>query len=142
MDEGLYAVYEHPMAPYSIHIEEEEGRVCYAYLVSLQPGKEPEIVSHVWLYNCAPTPETNEWDPCRLTPLNSREYAKDCPEFQYPKDISGFSVRWQESEIREVAANIFVREKLFAVLSTGENPGSCIMAKRDGPLAKALTRGS
>lgn len=119
---------------YSV-IFDDDGRVAYAYLLSPEEG----TVADVWLYNRVSTPLNPEWStPEKMPFANPADYAKDHTGFVMVDDIKDVEVIWDRYDPSNVRANIFIRDKLFAVLVERVKPGWCSMAKKNGPLAKKL----
>jgi hypothetical protein len=111
-------------------IIEDDGDVGYAYLLNA----ERKIVSDVWLYNRAPTPEGHDWetDPDNAPFLNSERFLR-VGDFLLPHDADDFSVQWNGVE-----ALVFVRNQLIAMLADGAKPGWSSRVSHDGPLARVL----
>jgi len=113
---------------------EDDGRVAYAYLFS-----EGEIVGDVWLYNSGETPDNPDWEDFSEMPfLNGREFSKG---ERYPRihEVSEVRVQWADDHDGTAGrAELYLREKLFAILEPGAKPGWSRWALKDGPLAKAF----
>ena len=106
-------------------ILEDDGRVAYAYLKD-----EGGIVSDVWLYNVAPTPEKVDWrDETQMPFLNPKKFCKAEP----------FSRMTEHSEIvcteRAGQVDVTVDGQLIARLQPNARPGWSRLAARSGPLA-------
>ena len=114
---------------------EDDGEVAYGYMVI-----DKEIVSDVWLYNTADTPVTPPW--------------RDGPEglpFRNPIDLAGsgrFEPVRDEEEVFflwvygtdqvPVAVEFWIRGQRHARVTTDSKPGWCVLATKDGPLARKL----
>jgi hypothetical protein len=113
---------------------EDDDEVAYAYLTN-EAGK---IVSYVWLYNVAPTPEQAEWAdkgqmPRGLMPfLNPREFCRgeSIARITYESAVS--------CAAREDYVDIEVDGVLIARLKVGAKPGWSKLACKKGPLALPL----
>lgn len=115
---------------------EDDGKVAYAYLL-----KDNKIVGDVWLYNRCKTPEKPEWKNPKLMPFaNPVDFVKEiegitCP----PESDMSFDIKWKFNMNQEVeCACIYLDKQIFGKISIGDRPGYCILAKKDGPLAKTL----
>lgn len=120
---------------YSIIIE-EDGKVCYAYLLF-----EKNIIGDVWLYNQEPTPTDVPWRSKENMPfLNPMGFAKETNEIPTIEDESEVRIEWKflNGECSFGQADILVRGKLVAVLKENSKPGWSLNAKNDGPLARVL----
>ena len=114
---------------------EDNGRVAYAYLI-----RDRRVISDLWLYNQADTPEEPEWrDRTKMPFLNSRAYVNDANmarPLEIPQDVV---VEWDidtDGFLRQM--RVFLRGKLYGILAPTAKPGWCIAAQKDGPLAKCL----
>ena len=120
----------HPhSARLSLHIVPEE-RVCYAYL-----REDRRVVADVWLYNMFPSEAPAEWTlpdaRSRLPFTNPSSYGRqDVNPISDPNEVR---VSWSEN-----VATLYVRGALWAILATGDRPGRCAHAIKDGPLARVL----
>lgn len=130
MDDGtIFIVRESPDGRYSVVVE-DDGRVAYAYL---REGKR--IVADVWLYNRCETPQTPEWtDKSKLPFANPAGFARenDCGPITSDDQVR---VEWGEE-----SADIHLHGRLWATFRSGEKPGCCILATRNGPLARPLEK--
>ena len=116
-------------------IIDDDGRVAYAYF--LDP--DGVITGDVWLYNRCETPETPEWTtPDNMPFANPAGYVKRHENFEPVDHIAGFSVEWDVGEHGRPIAFVFIRDELWAALEDRAKPGWCIMAAKDGPLAKTI----
>ena len=114
---------------------EDDGRVAYGYLLNA----DRDIIADVWLYNRCAAPPAPEWgDPSRAPFANPIEFVRDDPTFTPVTDISEVDVAWRRDDPSNVTATILIRGQQFAVLRPGDKPGACILAAKDGPLAKTL----
>jgi len=112
-------------------VVEDDGRVAFAYLLE---GRE--IVGDIWLYNRAEAPETPEWGSRGAAPyLNPKAFVSS-DEFQLPHGEADFDFEWFEAE-GEPHVHILVRDGAHAAMKPGSKPGWCILAARDGPLARS-----
>lgn len=108
---------------------EIDGRVAYFYLVI---GGKPE--ADVWLFNRDFYPETPEWKVSAPKPFrNSLGYSRAMViEFpNIPKKGLNWDVVWDGFE-----CTVTVNGITWAKLGPGERPGRCILATKDGPLAR------
>jgi hypothetical protein len=118
---------------YAIVIE-DDGRVGYAYLMD----SRGEICGDVWLYNRCPAPDLPEWhDPSGAPFANPLAYVRSCTEFPFPNSSADIEIDWARED-GECLARIFIQKELVAVVKNGAKPGWALLAKKDGPLAKAL----
>jgi hypothetical protein len=112
---------------------EDDGNVAYAYLL-----RDRKIVGDVWLYNQKPTPARPEWDDKTKIPfLNPASYIQQPKIFRQITQDSEVRVEWLQRN-GVTGAAIYIRGELHATVFEGEKPGSCRLAKNDGPLAKRL----
>ncbi len=123
-----------PNASYSVVIE-DDGKVAYAYL--FYQGK---IVGDVWLYNQSSTPLTTDWNRKKNMPfLNSSEFLKNSEEFELIATCQELKINcifFENSTL--TAVEIFIRDRLIAILKPNEKPGWYTLVKKDGPLAKVI----
>lgn len=114
-------------------IIEDDGRVCYAYVVSSNG-----IEGDVWLYNRGPAPSEPEWGDADRAPFANPKHLtkKDLPFF-IPNSPDAFSVTWWVGG-GGPEAKIYIDGVLAGILGTGDKPGQSIAAAVDGPLAKAI----
>jgi len=123
-----------PCNEYSIIIE-DDGRVCYAYLML-----KDKIVGDVWIYNRAITPIKAEWNKEEIPFLNPTEYAKTdivMRPVNNKDDIKIDSI-FIDNNCTLDQVKIFIHGNLVAILRHGSKPGWSINAKKDGPIAKTL----
>lgn len=112
---------------------EDNGRVAYAYLL-----QGNEIVGDVWLYNCTEAPDEPLWnDPNKAPYANPAGFAK-ARLISPAESGSDFEVKWSIVYGKLRYADIHLRDKLLARLAPGSKPGWCVLALKDGPLAKVL----
>ena len=114
---------------------EDDGQVCYAYLYDAD-GK---ISGHVWLYNRGPNPKSFE-DPRGAPPRNPEEFVAD-ERIALPESGEDVSAQWWRTG-GVLYARVFIRKALVGILAPGTKPGWSALAKKDGPVAKALTPSS
>ncbi|MFD2967200.1 hypothetical protein [Sphingobacterium bambusae] len=110
-------------------IIEDDGKVCYAYLVE---GKEL-IISDVWLYNSLKTPETVDWSNESDLPFeNPHMFVKiNMPPVDEETLVE---VRWAVHQ-ENVSAEIYFSNMFVAKLEKGAFPGWSTLVKKDSPLA-------
>ena len=111
---------------------EDDGRVAYAYL---QEGNG--IVSDVWLYNRCEPPAEPEWrDRTKMPFANPLGFGSenDLGPIESEADVN---VRWEGT-----TAQIEIHGLLWAILQSGDKPGRCRLALKNGPLAKLLDEAS
>jgi hypothetical protein len=115
---------------------EDDGRTGYAYLL-----RDRKIVSDVWLYNRAPTPEKAAWESPEQSPLiNPRPFARAEHLFSLPNRKFDLSIGWRRAGDGSLEAEIRLRGQIIAKLIEDEKPGASLMAAKDGPLARMLKR--
>ncbi len=126
-DSTILMIKTSPDDRYSVIIE-DDGRVAYAYLRA-----DDIVVSDVWLYNRCEAPLKAEWrDRTKLpfaNPLGFGSENKLGPILS-EDDVN---IQWGGDTVW-----IHIHGLLWAVLNSGEKPGCCRLALRDGPLAKLL----
>lgn len=115
---------------YSIIIE-DNGKVCYAYLLNNQI-----IIGDVWLYNQEDTPETVAWDNRSKMPFLNPYTTKEQPA--PVKSDSDILVLWQYEATSLKQVRILIRNELIAILEPGLKPGYSKLTNTDNPLAKVL----
>ena len=114
---------------------EDDGQVCYAYLYDA----DRNISGKVWLYNRGPSPEWVE-EPRGVPPRNPAQFVADA-RFPLPESPDDLSAEWWR-EGGVLYARVFIRKALAGILVPGMKLGWSIMAKKDGPVAKALASSS
>lgn len=127
-DDGtFYVVRCSPDERYSVVVD-DDGRVAYAYL---RDGEQ--IVADVWLYNRCETPQTPTWaDRSKHPFVNPASFARE-------NDLGPLTSEQQvRIEWGDGAADIYLHGRLWATFRSGDKPGSCVLATRNGPLAKVL----
>src|SRR5215469_4091215 len=112
---------------------EDDGRVCYAYL--LDP--DGNISSQVWLYNRGSNPQTFEDAPGE-PPRNPKVFVADTT-YTLPKSTDDLSAQWAHAG-GVLYGRVLIRREIVAILAPGIDPGWSVLAKTDGPVAKALRR--
>lgn len=114
---------------------EDDGRVAYAYLMV-----DNVIVSDLWLYNQAPTPDAAPWsDPSQLPFLNPKEYVEMSSMSVPIRENDDVHVEWVPSEVAlQIEVHIYLRGQLYGRLVSGIKPGWTVAAFRNGPLAQRL----
>jgi hypothetical protein len=113
---------------------EDNGHVAYAYLLA-----EGSIISDLWLYNQGPTPHEPEWrDGTKMPFLNSSAYV-DASRMATPlHSETDLAVSWNYSGARLASVTLHLYGHLYGQLIPFANPGLCVAALKDGPLAKKL----
>lgn len=134
MTEFYTQIYSADCTKFSL-IFEDDGRVCYAYLL-----QNTDIIGDIWLYNQSPTPLDTIWNKTDLPFLNPAEFVKDDIIIQPITSESEIDIGWSyfSGECILGQVKIFVRGKLLAIMKPGSTPGWSIAVKKDGPLAKKL----
>jgi hypothetical protein len=121
-----------PDLPFVVVIEDDD-RVCYAYLLS-----EENIVGDVWLYNRLPAPSKPEWrDPSKAPFANPSGFTTEEDAF-FISDERNVNVKWVKHGETLEQVELFLDNRLLAVLAPGAKPGWCRNAKKSGPLARVL----
>lgn len=116
-------------------IVEDDGRVCYAYLLD----GDGKICGDVWLYNRCPTPAEPEWHERENAPFaNPDPFVDRDAIFFLPASAADIAVEW-DVESDAVTARLYLDQKLFAKLTSGAKPGWSRLAAKDGPLARVLS---
>ncbi len=122
--------FNHPSWGYSF-VFDDDGRVVYGYL-----KEGDKIVADIWLYNKCPTPQEPEWtDKPKLPCANPADYALENPH-EPIESIDEVFVEWSEEE--PIVATVHIKGVRWAKLTPGAKPGWCVLARKDGPLAKVL----
>jgi len=112
---------------------EDNDKVAHACLL-----EERKIVGDVWLYNRGEAPCEPEWTDISKAPFsNPAEFVKTEP-FIPPESEADIVVNWVVVAGELEYADIFLRGDLLARLAPGSKPGWCVLARKDGPLAKVL----
>jgi hypothetical protein len=115
---------------------EDDGQVAYGYMVI-----DKTIVSDVWLYNSANTPVTPPWrdGPEGLPFCNPTDFA-GVDRFEPVKDDEDISFLWVYGPDKvPIAVEFWIRGKRHGRVTTDSKPGWCVLATKDGPLARKLT---
>lgn len=136
-DEGLLVRRSCPEEPaYSVVVEDDRVRVAYAYL-----EKSRKIVSDVWLYDHGDPPEPPEWKRTdardRLPFKNAAGLTRQVAFAPIAREDE-VTVRWATTSGGQRAAEVWIRGTLHARLVEGTKPGACMLAAKDGPVARAL----
>jgi hypothetical protein len=110
---------------------DDNGKVAYAFLLY-----QEQIVTDVWLYNVAPTPE--EFGHDQPPHLNIKGYAKDetYPRIEREDEIEFRFIT--PNGLRSLCVELYLRGELFAKLVPDQVPGWSKMAAEDSDLARAL----
>src|SRR5690242_2309619 len=114
---------------------EDDGAVAYGYL--LLDGK---IISDVWLYNSGNTPSRRPWldGPDGLPFANPIEFIRP-GDFAAVSSSDEISFAWSYgSDGAPVAVEFWIRGRCHARVTPGSKPGWCVLAVKDGPLARRL----
>lgn len=114
---------------------EDDGEVAYGYMMI-----DERIVSDVWLYNNGETPIASPWrdGPDGMPFRNPREFVATA-SFAPVKDADEIAFNWIYGGDRTPAAvEFWIRGKLHARVSRDSKPGWCVLAIKDGPLARKL----
>jgi hypothetical protein len=127
----IEAIIENEGSPDSVFIE-DDGEVAFAYFRK----RSREITGFVWLYNRARAPEDLIERSNSSPPLNPSGFVSTLP-FVLPSDDSEFEVHWLQHRGVWQAA-IYIRNRIHAIVGDGDVPGWCILASRDGPIARIL----
>lgn len=128
--EGIFISVAHPESNLNLVIE-DDGQVAYAYL--LKDGKPASVV---WLYNRAPEPEKLERPEEPGPIVNPKPFVAEM-DFELPAHEYQFEIDWPTPE----SVAISIHDRLHATLNTKEAFGRCVLASRDGPVAKSLRPG-
>src|SRR5690606_17810404 len=92
-----------------------------------------------WLYNRCSTPELPEWDRRLSGPFaNPKEFVRYDISFMLPETEADFSVDWQLQNPSDPKVLIYIRDELWGLMAPGTKPGSSLLARMDGPLARVL----
>ncbi len=100
---------------YSVIIE-DDGKVCYAYLLTGE-----DIVGDIWLYNQQITPESTNWkDQNNMPFLNPKKFVGE--NIKPIDNENEISIKWDyKKELSKV--ELFVRDESVAILKIGALPG-------------------
>ncbi len=113
--------------PFTV-IVEDDGRVAYAYL---KVGEK--MVSDVWLYNVAETPERVDWrDKAQLPFLNPKGF---CHERTFARITEQSNVA---CTVEADQVEVTLDGQLIARLKANARPAWSKLASRKGPLALPL----
>ncbi len=114
---------------------DDDGEVAYGYM--LLDGK---IISDVWLYNSGEAPSEWPWlgDPDGPPFANPIAFASPA-RFGAVATRDDLSFVWSygEGDV-PVAVEFWIRGKLHARVTPDSKPGWCVLAIKDGPLARKL----
>jgi hypothetical protein len=119
-------------------IIEDDGRVCYAYMLF-----KGSIVGDVWLYNQDETPSEPPWTSGDNMPfLNPKEFTIDISCFDPISNEDDIKIECTSSDLETlIEARIFINGRFAAMLKPGVKPGWSLNAKKDGPLARKFGNG-
>ncbi len=121
---------------YRVDIEDDGVRVAYAYI-----ARDGRIVGDVWLYNHGVTSDAPEWTapaPRALLPFKNPSGLAKVEPFNPIADASEVTIAWFVDDRARVGADVSIRGRLHARVVAGETPGWCVLAIRDGPIARAF----
>src|SRR5215475_10299378 len=114
-------------------VVEDDGRVCYAYLISA----EEQIVGDVWLYNRCDAPDKPEWTDRDKAPYaNPARFSRREADFPLPDEEDDISIQWSVDQDGRQSADVLTDGLLSGRLREAEKPGWARAAAKDGPLAK------
>lgn len=134
---GFCVRFKSPEEKYEVEIN-DDGRVAYGYMFD----PSGHICSDVWIYNRCIAPIEPEWyDRDRAPFANSAQFIVNDPGFMLPCSGNDFFVGWIVLN-DHCSAEISINQHIVAVLVAGVKPGWAILARNDGPLAKALKDGT
>jgi hypothetical protein len=117
-------------------MDDDGERVAYAYVV-----KAGKVVGDVWLYNRGATPVTPEWEspnPTGLLPFKNPSPLAAAVPFDPVTDSRDVAIFWFRDEAGRVGADISIRGRRHARVLEGVKPGWCVLASREGPIARTL----
>lgn len=113
---------------------DDDGRVAYAYLCRGQ-----DMIADVWLYNHGPAPRQPEWKTGpEAMPFRNSEAFVGGAVFEPITQREEIEVKWLPDGRGAVYAELFLRGKLHARLRTSDKPGECVLALKNGPVARVL----
>jgi hypothetical protein len=92
-----------PHTGWSVEVE-DDGRVCYAYLLSV----EGQIVGDVWLYNRCDAPAEPEWTDSEKAPFANPRGFSGPIDFPLPRDETDIVVRWSRDEEGGALAELLI----------------------------------
>ena len=113
---------------------EDDGEVAYGYMMI-----DKKIVSDVWLYNTADTPTMSRRDGPDELPFRDPTDLASPGRFapvRYDEEVSFLWV--YGSDHVPIAVEFWIRGNLHARLTKDSKPGWCVLATKDGPLARKL----
>ena len=114
---------------------DDDGRVAYAYLLD----NNGVVLADVWLYNRCAAPSEPEWNARPSGPMaNPRDYVRTDLAIALPEGEADFTIDWQLQSSSDPKVIVYLRQDEWAIMEPGTKPGSCRLAKVDGPLARAL----
>ena len=126
-----------PNASYSVVIE-DDGKVAYAYpLLFIKVN----IVGDVWLYEIKVRHHSQRIANRKknMPFLNSSEFLKNSKNLELiatGQELKINCIFFENSTL--TAVEIFIRDRLIAILKPNEKPGWSTLVKKDGPLAKVI----
>ena len=117
----------------------DDGEVAYGYM--LCDGK---IIADVWLYNVGDAPDVLRKSPVdsdgypKMPFANLRDYVRP-GSFERVASNDEISFNWSYSTDGTVeAVEFWIRGRRHARVTPGSKPGWCVLATRDGPMARKL----
>lgn len=106
-------------------LAEDDGKVAYAYLLH-----DKNIVSDLWLYNQAPTPESPEWrDRARMPFLNPRNFVIEEKMASPITENDIIKIETKLNEDGELEVELYITGNLYGLLKAGAKPGWNIAAE-------------
>jgi hypothetical protein len=129
--------YQHPDSDLALIFDDDDDcRVAYAYL-----SRGRGYIADVWLYNHGSAPQRPEWKdgPGKMPFRNPAKFV-DNTDFEPITRLEDIEVRWPKDADGNFYAELFLRGKLHARLKPGDKPGECVLALKDGPIARILRK--
>lgn len=127
--------FAHQKSDHSV-VFDDDGKVAYAYLL-----KGSDLIADVWLYNHGQPPVKPEWeDGSEGMPFRNPAAFVVAQPFIPVETPNEIEVRWLVSSQQPdaICADIYIRGKLHARLRPCDKPGMCVLAIKDGPIAKVF----